>query len=265
MGGGILSFTWRGIDIFRPSVGHGGPLGLASFPLVPFCNRIAAGCVPYRGKPWMLQPAPLGIEPVHALHGIGWRSPWSTIETGERFVRLGLKHDGALWPWAFSSEQRLQASPEGFAFSMSATNNDTSPMPTGLGLHPYFPRKDARIELGARAIWEMGQDRLPTNRRELSRTPNWFDKKGLDHCFECDALPFTIAWPTHRLFVRPSKNLAFTHVYTPSGEDFFCIEPVSHIPNAVNSTLHRSVTGHVMLEPGETMEIECCFLVEELL
>lgn len=273
IGGGITSFKWRGLDIFRTFNGSRNPLDLACFPLIPFCNRIAQGRIVYGAKSWALPPAPVGTEPVHALHGIGWRSPWSTIETHDTLIRLGLNHDGALWPWAFSAQQQFELSPNGFTYRMSVTNNDTQDggraMPAGLGLHPFFPREGAHIEMEAQGWWETGEDRLPLHRRELSKAPRWFEgptkkAKGFDHCFERVGSALHIDWPTHRLRIRPSQNLPFAHVFTPKGEDFFCVEPVSHIPNAVHSAADRSVTGLVMLPPGETMEIECEFDVEEL-
>lgn len=263
MGGGICAFTWRGIDIFRPFRPSGRELDLASFPLVPFCNRIAEGSIVYRAKPWTLPPAPAATEPVHALHGVGWRSPWATIEAGADLIRLGLRHDGALWPWPFVAEQRFEVSQKGFTYSLSLTNHDTIAMPAGLGLHPYFPRDRAVLELDAHARWEVGEDRLPRARRELAKSPDWLSGEELDHCFECAPAPFTVRWPTHRLRVSPSKSLAFTHVYTPQGADFFCVEPVSHIPNAVHCGLDRATTGLEMLGPGETMEVQCQFEVEE--
>lgn len=264
MGGGVLSFTWHGIDIFRPFQGGKDMRNLGSFPLVPFCNRIAGGCLTHRGKSWMLPPAPLGIEPLHALHGLGWRSPWSTIESGEALIRLGLNHDGVLWPWPFSAEQRFEVTSTGLVYSMSATNHGSSPMPTGLGLHPYFPRDGAHFEFTPRAQWETGKDRLPIGRKELSGAPDWFNEEGFDHCFEGADAPLTITWPTHRLRILPSQTLPFVHVYTPAGEDFFCVEPVSHIPDAVNSPHDSAVTGLMTLAPGETMEIECRFEVEAI-
>lgn len=265
MGGSICAFTWRGIDIFRPFKGGSSRLDLASFPLVPFCNRIAFGNIVYRAKPWTLPPAPDEADPVHALHGIGWCSPWATIETRADLIRLGLRHDGALWPWPFLAEQRFEVSPQGLTHSLSITNQDTIAMPAGLGLHPYFPREGAVLELDTHAQWEVGKDRLPASRQELTKAPNWLDGEELDHCFESAAAPFSIGWPTHRLRISPSKNLAFTHVYAPKGADFFCAEPVSHIPNAVHSAHDRATTGLVMLGPGDTMDVQCSFEVEETL
>ncbi|MEL7218992.1 MAG: hypothetical protein AAGK01_11250, partial [Pseudomonadota bacterium] len=64
--------------------------------------------------------------------------------------------------------------------------------------------------------------------------------------------------------IETSKDLAFTHVYSPPGEEFFCVEPVSHIPDAVNSALSNDETGLRILKPGEEFEVSCTYSVEEL-
>lgn len=50
-------------------------------------------------------------------------------------------------------------------------------------------------------------------------------------------------------------------IYTPQAHDFFCVEPVSHIPDAVNRREPPEMTGLTALPPGETMRLECRFEV----
>lgn len=263
LGGSILAFRWRGIDIFRPHLGGINPLGFASFPLVPFCNRIAQGQISRAGQPHMLPVAPGGIEPNHALHGIGWVSPWAVAEASDEAATLMLRHDGALWPWAFEASQRIRLTANGYAHAMTVTNRDSGSMPAGLGMHPYFPRAGASLELSAKGRWPIGPDRLPTQHQTLEATPDWFAGEGFDDCFTgCDH-PVRIRWPSHTLSITSSAGAPFVHVYMPPGEDFFCVEPVSHIPDAVNSALGAGTTGLATLAPGESLTIECEFALEE--
>ncbi|MHA7820254.1 MAG: aldose 1-epimerase [Erythrobacter sp.] len=259
LGAGITAFRWRGIDVFRPHSGGRHPTDLASFPLVPFCNRIAHGRISYQGHVRILPFAHGDIEPTHALHGVGWISSWLIEKSSSEQAILSLKHDGALWPWEFVSEQRLDLLDNGYSHTLSIINRDEVPMPTGLGFHPYFPRANATFSLGAKGYWETGKDRLPSGYHELEQEADWFAGSGYDDCFTGCSQPISLCWPTHRLSMHCSPNLAFTHVYSPPGEDFFCVEPVSHIPDAVNSELDSEATGLVMLDPGERMEIECRF------
>ncbi|WP_379551571.1 aldose 1-epimerase [Qipengyuania sp. DGS5-3] len=267
LGGGISAFRWRGLDVFRPQSdsrsGAASPLDLACFPMVPFCNRIADANIAFSGQKRALPTAPDGIEHVHALHGVGWISPWAAPEASDTHAILTLRQDGTLWPWAFEAEQRLSLTDNGYSHTLAVTNRDSSAMPTGLGLHPYFPRAKAALELGAEGYWKTGEDRLPEEYCALREAPEWFSGDGFDDCFKAASSSVSIAWPTHRLTIRSSPKLRFAHVYIPPEEDFFCVEPVSHIPDAVNRELDHAASGLVMLEPGETFQIECRFELEE--
>jgi aldose 1-epimerase len=66
-------------------------------------------------------------------------------------------------------------------------------------------------------------------------------------------------WPTHILTMMPADDLAFTVVYVPPGEDYFCVEPVSHMTDAINRPEERSVTGMRWLAPGERWETHIAF------
>ena len=261
-GGSVQTFTWRGIDVFRPGQVKGSPLSLGCFPLVPFCNRIADCRIGFDNLTRMLPVPPDGVETVHALHGIGWTSPWSIAELCNDYAVLSLRHDGALWPWAFTAEQRFEILENGYSHTISVINRDVRIMPTGLGLHPYFPRAGVTLDLQSTGVWQTGVDRLPAEHIAIGQSPNWFAGRGFDDCFTGCSHPITIRWPSHQLTMSPSPNMSFTHVYTPPGEDFFCVEPVSHIPDAVNSDLDHSLTGLVMLEPGQSMSIACQFELE---
>jgi aldose 1-epimerase len=60
--------------------------------------------------------------------------------------------------------------------------------------------------------------------------------------------------------MEPSQR-GHTVIYTPQAHDFFCVEPVSHMPNAVNRPEPADITGLRSLAPGEAMALECRFEV----
>src|SRR5690349_784157 len=81
-GGGVARWSsvrdGRLFDWLRPAtpsdVARGNPLGMASFPLVPFSNRIRDGRLRFEGRTIEI---PLNFPPErHALHGHGWQRPW---------------------------------------------------------------------------------------------------------------------------------------------------------------------------------------------
>src|SRR5687767_10966738 len=53
------------------------PLELASFPLVPWCNRIRDGRFDWNGRRVQLAPNRPGSP--HTIHGIGWLRPWRIL------------------------------------------------------------------------------------------------------------------------------------------------------------------------------------------
>src|SRR5690348_15278151 len=87
-GGSIAAFTreWqeggrrRELHWMRPATASGlaahNPLDMASFPLVPFCNRIRDGRASFEGREIRFPPNHPGMDAPHPLHGIGWLLPW---------------------------------------------------------------------------------------------------------------------------------------------------------------------------------------------
>ena len=263
-GGGILNFTWGEIDIFRPFKTGALPIDLASFPLVPFCNRVANRRIQDGRNAHLLPAPPKEIDAQHALHGLGWTSAWSAKLIDPRSAQLSLDHDGSQWPWAFAADQTIKLNRDGYSQRLSLTNEDAKPMPAGLGFHPYFPREGAKLRTGVTGFWDASADHLPTKHVALDSEPNWFGGDFFDHCFTGGTVSLQIDWPTHRLRIHTSANLPFSHIFVPKDADFFCVEPVSHIPDAVNSPLGATETGLIILEPGESMEVECRFQVEAI-
>ena len=63
-----------------------------------------------------------------------------------------------------------------------------------------------------------------------------------------------------RMTMTATGQLSFLVVYTPAGEDFFCVEPVSNCTDAFNLAAQgRADTGMRVLPPGETMHTTITF------
>src|SRR5687768_13817351 len=89
-GGGIAAFRWQGADVMRAAdeaaLHNLDPLGLASFPLVPWSNRIAEGRFTWNGREIRL-PLNFGDHP-HVIHGHGWQRPWTLASQDEDAATL---------------------------------------------------------------------------------------------------------------------------------------------------------------------------------
>ena len=185
-------------------------------------------------------------EPLHALHGHVWQAKWPGIDQQSQMLTLGYEHEPGDWPWAYRAMQTYRLTASGYSHALSIQNLGETAMPAGLGLHPYFPRENASIETDFSAIWILDSDHLPARRQTLSAPVDWFAGPTIDTGFDGLVKEVALGWPTHKLTM--GLDAAFDHVviYIPSGEAFFCVEPVSHVANAINHG------GMRWLVPGET-------------
>ena len=253
-GGSVSRLDWNGIAVLRPAPpGATSPLRMASFPLLPFANRIANG----RFGPHRL-PRNFGDHP-HALHGNGWQSIWTAEPPGEDRVRLRLEHDGGeSWPWRYAAVQDIELVAGLARFRIELTNRDSRSMPAGLGFHPYFPLyPETRLMACAEAVWLTDEEQLPVHRADAAHFGNWaagspVAGKGLiDNAYAGWDGAARIEQPGLVLEIEASGAHAF-HLYRPEREDFFCFEPVSHLPDAHN----RPAFLLDRLEPGESLALE---------
>ena len=267
-GGTVRALRLRGEHLLRPApAGNDDPLAAAAFPLVPFSGRIDRGRFRFRGETVAL--APNFPPEAHAIHGQGWQRPWTVEQEDAASAELAYRHDGAEWPWRYRATQAFRLRPDGLDLELSLANESDRPMPAGLGWHPYFPRGDAMLTAAVRRIWPSGETglvgppRTPTA-AEAPATPRAVDGLGLDHCFDAGPAGATVHWPRHGRTLRLTGDAAlrFLIVYTPPGQDFFCVEPVSHAPDAVNSPLSPTETGLRTLAPGETLRARLRLVVE---
>jgi aldose 1-epimerase len=240
------------------------PEGMASFPLVPFCNRIRNGRATFEGHAITLPPN-RGASP-HTIHGVGWQLPW-TVETCEgQSATLTLDCPASFWPYRFFARQRFELFEDRLGVTMEVKNCDTMTMPLGVGHHPYlWQRAHAFLQTDVERMWVTDADVLPVRLEEapivqqLCRgvvlsdvvVDNVFT--GWNHCTR-------VVWPGagHRgqdahLTLRAEHPLNYLVVYVPPGNDYFCIEPVSNcsdwlnLLNALpNDVLHNGAPHNVL-------------------
>jgi aldose 1-epimerase len=234
--------------------------GSAAFALVPYSNRIRAGRFAFQGRDVAL---PLNRLPErHSIHGLGWQAAWRPREVCEHEAVLELRHAPGAWPWAFRATQKFTLAPSSLSVALTLANEGDTPMPAGLGWHPYFPRTSrTTLTADVQAIWLTDDEVMPTTLAppqpgaDLTRGVR-VDAVALDNCFVGWRRYAVIEWPEAemRLVVTAEAPLDFLVVYTPPGRPFFCAEPVSHVTDAFNlAAAGRTDTGARALAPGETL------------
>lgn len=254
LGGAIGRLTYKGRDVLRVTPeGADDVLQTACFPLVPFCNRIRDGRFVFGGNEIRLKPN-LGDHP-HNLHGQGWRSQWSVTEASASRALLSYRHQADEWPWDYEATQLFELGAQGLRVWLSVRNLSLSPMPVGLGFHPYFNRTDkTRLKAQVSGVWLSDEDCLPVEWHAGRWQKDWGngDKVShdslIDHCHTGYSGRVEISEGRKPVVsLRASPDCGWLHIYVPPGEDFFCAEPVNHLPDPFN----HANSGLRCLRPNE--------------
>jgi aldose 1-epimerase len=259
--GGILRFCWRDMDVFRRAKEDCAPVDLACFPMLPFAGRIDHGRFSAGGKDIHLAPSNPAADVVHALHGYGWVNRWQVVYSSMSAAKMRFCYQPGDWPWPFLAEQEFCLLADGYSHLLTLRNDGDTPMPAGMGIHPFFPLADAKLQLDAKRMWTNDADMMPAQCVEVHPSRQWLGNTPLDNCTTGIAGPIQLAWPSHSLRVEPDSAFTFAHIYAPEGQNFFCVEPVSHMPNALNRGESRAETGVRWLSPGEIWATKTHFIV----
>ena len=276
VGGAIAAFDetrdGRVIHWLRPATPDAltarNPLGMASFPLLPYCNRIRDARFMFDGA--LVDLSSDGNAFAHALHGNAWRLPWRVAEVEESRARLHLLHEPSKeaahhWPFAYEASQDISLDADTLSVTLSARNLSDRPMPFGMGHHPYYPRaRNTRIHARVVAMWHNTPDLLPTHAGPHPCIDAMASKEGmsadafdLDNNFAGWSRTATVAWPDEGRSITLSADAPFGHmvVYAPaSHRDLLCVEPVSNVADWVNlEQVARAMKGGAVLQPGESV------------
>lgn len=268
-GGSVARFTCDGVDILRPMTedaiaSHKGN-NAAAYPLVPYSNRIANGRLVFGGETYHLDRNWPGIN--HPMHGDGWAHAWQVERSDVASAETVYEHDRAGdqggWPFRYRARQHYRLDEASLSIRLSIENLEDRAVPAGIGLHPFFVRDpDCTLTCRTAFVWRADQEVLPIERIPVppewdfagGRTP---DSVMLDNGFDGWDGGASIAWPARRLRLDLEASEPFRHlvIYTPPGQRFFCVEPVSHANGQV---------GLAPLPAGGTLAGEVVFRLSSL-
>jgi aldose 1-epimerase len=267
IGGGLGSWKIGDQNMLRGAslnaIATRDPLGLATFPLVPFSNRIRDSTFEWAGTPITL--AKNFLPERHSIHGVGWQRAWSVESRSETSVTLTLEHHSdAYWPWPFEARQIVSMGLTSLHLSLSVRNLAADPVPLSFGYHPYFEAEGASLSFPAGRVWLSDADALPV---DVVRPHGQFDfalpmcveGREVDNCYAGVTGAAQITWADRRyaLEIESMPLLGAAVVYIPKGGDYFCFEPVPHINNALNMPGHQPAMP--IIEPGSQYGVEIAF------
>jgi aldose 1-epimerase len=265
------------IDLLRPTAeeDYGNPSRCASFPLIPWSNRIRAAKFMFRGQDYQLAvTSPDGT----AIHGVARRLPWQVADTDPQHVRLTLDtrdHEAVNFPFQFSAALEYSLSGADFSLTTTIRSQDPRDMPAGFGHHPYFVRALDLPDGG----WDHAQIEAPYDRQFILRDKlaiepsipvmpsadyralRTVEPEAMDE--EHDFLltgrqgerPTRLVYPEAGIDVEFHSEAIFAHaiLFAPRDLPFFAFEPVTNINDGLN--LYEQglgETGVFVLGPGES-------------
>jgi aldose 1-epimerase len=252
--GGCIAGLWhRGVPVLlsaepntlqasRPS---------ASFPLVPYSNRLGHRRFQWQGQDHTTAPN-FGDSP-HSLHGVAWLRAWQVVSASVAELVLRYEHrPDAHWPFAFAVQQHFALSPGQLSVRLAMTNTSPQSQPAGLGWHPYFPKRaGSHLRAQVAQRWEVDETQLPTQPIAHTGIDDDIARLRLDHCFS--GWQGAAELRDERFSLALRSSLGHLVVYTPHDKDYFCVEPVSHVNNAIQMP-DPLQHGLVALNPGDTTD-----------
>jgi aldose 1-epimerase len=236
-------------------------LEAASFPLVPYVNRIRGGRFTFRGREVTLAPNMAG-DP-SPLHGQGWLAPWQVESAAADEAVLSFHHEAGEWPWEYRAEQRFELDEGALLLRLTCRNLSHEPMPCGLGQHPYFNCGDrTRIDTRVTHAWTIDEHVLPVEKAPATGRFDLRDRaacgEDLDHGFggwDGTARLTDPGWPFELAMSSPDAR--FFQLYSPASGGIFVAEPVTHANAALNAPEREwDELGMRVLESGEEMSLD---------
>jgi aldose 1-epimerase len=202
------------------------------YPLVPYSNRLA-----YRRFEWLGQQYSTAAnfdDNPHSVHGVAWQRPWEVISASASEAELCYRHQpDAHWPFAFEVRERAILTPGALELQLAFTNRAEHAQPVGLGWHPYFAkRQHSRLKIELTGRWDSDAVGLPVQRVAQAGIDAEVAQLGFDNCFEGWQGPAEIA--DEKLSMRLSSSLPYLVVFTPGDKPYYCVEPVSHVNDAIH-------------------------------
>lgn len=275
------------VDVLRPTsdVSRGVAPDTASYPLIPWSNRLRDGLLIWKGRTYRLRPWPGTTTP---MHGTAFEFPWEVtavdpdpakvtgVSANTTGVSLSLDTrplTGVNFPWHFQATIDYRLDDNRLVVSTSVSNVDDEAFPVGFGHHPYFVRcplvrgaaigPEAELKVACVSAYPLENalatgPAVPVDERVDFRSRRPLGKAFVDDCLT-DRAPgplATVLYPgVAELVVEADEVFSHAVVYIPTGQEFFAVEPVTHANDAL--TLHAQGVedlGVRELGPGQTID-----------
>lgn len=195
------------------------------------------------------------------MHGDVWRSKLNVIQQSNTSVELQLTHKKSQgFPYDYTAGVVYTLKNEDLTITLKLQNDTLLPMPYGLGVHPFFNlNKSTMIQYNAQNIWFRGGDPILGHPYPIPPALDFSKARSLPYSttdisvdnWDCVAKIFD---ESYILTITADESFGHLIIHAPRGKDFFCLEPVSHTPNAFNLAAQGIVgTGIQSLGPKQSV------------
>ncbi|AEV29406.1 galactose mutarotase-like enzyme [Sphaerochaeta pleomorpha str. Grapes] len=257
---------------------------LYGMPLLFPPNRICNGMFFFGGN---LYRFPIN-EPArgHHIHGFLSSTPFAldSMECDTQKASLSFCYEATIkepylsFPHAFKISLRYLLDQSGLHQLVQLENRSNRSMPAGLGFHttfnacflPHTEPSDYKIKVSVGEEIELDRTTIiPTGNylpdspllHELGKKGLQFSDKAISNHFTCDknlheSLLFHV--PSGRaLRYTTESQYTFWMLFNGGGnQGFICVEPQTWMVDAPNSPLAPDQTGFMVLEPGQSIQLE---------
>lgn len=282
MGGSVATWAlertgFAPFDLFRPwdCIFHADPLqiGFASYPLAPWSNRISHGGFSVDGK---FHTIATNTDLPYPIHGDAWQQHWQYQQHDAVSLEMTLESNQFNGnPYHYRALQTFKLVDGGMDQTLTVTHLGNTPLPYGLGQHPWLPRNElTTVHAQVIGVWLSHPDCLPKEHTSAF-SPSWDLKAGIfaagsliDNCFTGWDGIARVTWPDQMLqltlnqtqlkSIGTAKVSAYSTppnylvLFRKATGDHFCLEPVSHPIDAFHLP---GQAGLQMLKKGESLTL----------
>jgi aldose 1-epimerase len=224
-----------------------------AFPLFPFHNRLRNAEFRLAGRSVRLKPNAANGDDV--MHGPAHRRRWRISEHGPSHIEMTLDYlADEDWPFDFTAKQRFELDESGLNVGLCLRNTCNSPMPGGMGWHPYFmPSHDGMIRIFAGEAWDpFGANGLRDPIASPDRATGFSLPHGITHHYSSWSKATAQVGEGATITLSADGVLSCLAVLRRSHS--LCLEPASHVAGALEA-IEAAGSGPTMriLSPGEEM------------
>ena len=239
----------------------------ASFALLPYSNRVRDARFTFEGRSVQLTPN----SGPNAQHGDVRNRPWQVERLSDSHLVCTFDSRNFAdinWPWAFTARLDYLLHGPHLDTSVTLTNQGGTPMPAGMGLHPYFSRiadgTDPTLNFQAGGVYLTDDSFIPTEGPQMIAPELDFSvarpvaEAQFNHVYSSWDGVARLVWAGNAGAGRAltlTADSVWSHLVLFTAPDgSLALEPVTHATDAFNlaaSGIHG--TDMRVLAPGQSM------------